>query len=191
MAQCIIEITDREGLSDLIPMADVLTAPRERAIKGKKSRRDSVYPRSFVWNAHRVGPGWVASFCVALACGVMAYFLASPSHRALDQLQPSLQGTEAAQSVPTKDEAKPALATMREETRTSVLPVVLNPGAGDSRENDQRKKTAPAVTRSRAIGPQHVRRGEDDAPDGMPPPRHQPTAGRSYMDLRRNFTLNR
>jgi hypothetical protein len=190
MAQCIIEITDRGSLSDLVTMADVIPTPRERAIKRRKPWRESVYPRSFVWHAHRVGPGWVASRCGALAWGVMVYYVAGPSHLVLDKIQLSPQATEAAQTLPATDEYKPAVVTMREEPSAPVTPVVLNPGAGDSGENDQPKDTDSAGTRSRAIGAQSVRRSVDDGPNAMRPSRQQPTAYRSYKDLR-NFTLNR
>lgn len=186
MAQCVIEISDREGLSDLIPMTEVLKA-RKRAIEAKNSRRDPIYLRSFVWNAHRVGPGWRASCCVALACGLVGYFLASPSHRAMDKMQPSLHEMEAAQSLPAEDEPRPAVVTRREETRVPVNHVIINPGAGDGRENDQPKDAAQAT---RGSDTQHVRRSASDDYEEMGPSSHQPTAYRSYKDLR-NFALNR
>ncbi len=190
MAQCIIEVTDCEGLSDLLTMADVLPPISERAIKKNKFRHESVYPGAFVWRAHREGPSWVLSCCVALACGVGGYYLASPSQPLTEKIEASLEGTRAAQSFPTKDEDNPAAVKTWEDTRAPVTPVVLNPGAGDNRENVQPKETSPPVTKSRATNAQHARRSADNGADSAPPSRHQPTAYRSYKDLR-NFTLNR
>jgi hypothetical protein len=112
--------------------------------------------------------------------------LASLSHPATENIQAGLQATKTSNSMPAKDEQKPSVVTMREEARAPATPVVLNPGA----TKDQPKETAPAVTKSRATNAQHARRSTDYGADGGPTSRHQPTAYRSYKDLR-NFTLNR
>ena len=152
---------------------------------------ESANPPSFVWHEHRKRPNWIITCCVALGCGAGGYYVASLSNPAKEQTRPDLQKAELTTGMPEKDKQKPGVVAMREETRAPVPPVVvLNPGAGDRGNTDQPKETDSAATASRVGGAQKARRGADDGDEMHRSRRPQPTAYRSYKDLR-NYTLNR
>jgi hypothetical protein len=164
----------------------------EQAMRRRRSRLAAASPPSFVWHEHRTRPNWLFTCCVALACGVGGYYLATLSKpEAQEQLRSEVHKMEMVTGVQEKDaNQKPeVVAKTHEETRATVPPVVvLNPGTAESVEKSDRPQTTiSAAPNSSSRATPGARRNGDDRHHSS---RSRPTSYRSYKDLR-DFTLNR